>query len=151
VFLFYIFFVIIGFGLVFAVLEPVLTNTASLIHTTGLDNPISTQAFLNYQAARSFIITSFYILTSLVIMLSWVTSFVDRNNLFSYLINVIGSLILTPLLIYFVATWWADFSVLSLDLSVIRDDFITNWGVVMTVNFFFGLISFLFVRKGATQ
>jgi hypothetical protein len=131
------------------VLDPIVSGTSTALTSAGMDNPTGTQVLLNYQNTRSFLITGFYVLTSFVVALTWITSFVDRHNWVAYLFNLVALLIITPVLIYMVATFWQQISIMGLPLNVIRVEFVANWAIILTINFFLGLLSFLFVPKGA--
>lgn len=151
VFLFYLFMLILALGIVYLILDLITTYTASQITATGLDNPVSTQMYINYLNTRSMLITSFYIIVSFAAALSWVSSFVDRTNLMSYLFNMLALLIITPLVIYLASSFWSQVQIVGITLDTVRLEFVSNWSWIITINFFLGLLSFLFVPKGQGQ
>ena len=142
---------IIAFGLLFFIVNPIITMTSSGLSSAGLDNPISAKVLQDYLNMKSFIYTSFYVLISLLVALSWITSFVDRSNMFGYIANAVGILIITPICIFIAASIWQNVAVLGISTAELNLAFITNWSTIMIVNLIFGLLSFLFVNKGVQQ
>lgn len=147
--LLYLFFFIITLGLLYYVATPILNGAHDAVQAT-LPNPGSDTIYLNSLSVKSIMIQGFYVVVSLIIFFSLISSIIEQGTLMDYLINAFGSLILTPLAIYFIATFWNTFSSVGYIFPDIQMVFINNYTTILALNLFCGLMSFIFMKKATT-
>lgn len=118
------------------------TNTAA--PSENLDT-----SYLNYLTFKAVIIQGFYVLVSILVFFTFLSSIFNTQSLQGYLFSVFAGLIITPIGIYAVSTFWNTFSLMGITFSEISMTFINSFATIMLINFIAGLLAFLFIRRSA--
>lgn len=147
VFLAALFALVFGFGLMWYILPQLTERIYNAANAANPSQPLD-KAYLNYLSTKALLIQGFYVLTSMLVLFTLVSSVFDPQTFQGYLFSAIGGLIVTPLIIYIVATYWATFSLVGITFSEISTTFISSFSTIMLVNLFAGLASFIMIRKG---
>ena len=92
------------------------------------------------------------IVVPFLLFLTFTSSFINRNqNIIMYLIQAIGLLMLTPMVIYMFSEVLTNLLGISiLDTHYMAQIYFTNFMFILIVNSLMGLASFIFVQRTAT-
>lgn len=109
------------------------------------------RVYLDYLAMKAMLITGFYVIASLLVFFTLVSSMFDSQTFGGYLLSVFGGLIATPIVIYIVSTFWSTYNLAGLvTFNEISLTFINSFSTIMLANLIAGLLSFVFMRKSGT-
>jgi uncharacterized protein Veg len=115
-------------------------------------NPITTMAYNNYGTVRNML---YSLVTGVVVpfllFLTFTSSFINRNqNIIMYLIQVIGLLMITPIVIYTFGDVLTNMlNITILDTAYMAQIYFTNFMYILVANMLMGLASFVFVQRAA--
>lgn len=138
----------VSFGIGIYIATQFVQSTYDKINVAA-PNILGDQVFLSWLNLRIIVIQAFYVLLSFVIFLSLCSSFIDTMTWQRYLINAFAGLIITPIAIWIVASWWNEFAGVAATsiFTEISTTFVSSWTLILTLNLFFGLASFVFMRR----
>ena len=117
------------------------------------NNTITAMALHTYQATRDMLYSLVtMIVVPFLLFLTFTSSFINRNqNIIMYLIQAIGLLMLTPMVIYMFSEVLTNLLGISiLDTHYMAQIYFTNFMFILIVNSLMGLASFIFVQRTAT-
>ena len=142
-----LFALVFSFAIIWEVIPPIMDE---FYQATNYVSPSeqSDTLYLDYLSLKTMIIQGFYVLASLLVFFMLINSFIDAQDFRTYLISAFAGLIATPVVIYVVSTFWNTFVVFGITLSEVSTTFITSFPLIMLANFIFGLLSFVFMRRG---
>lgn len=138
---------IFGFGLLWYILPQIASRTYTATNAAA-PSVLNDKMYLGYFSMKSLLIQGFYVLASLLVFFTLVSSIFDAQSLQGYLFSAFAGLIATPLLIYIVSLFWNTFTVLGVQFSEINMAFINSFSTIMLINFLAGLLAFIFIRRG---
>lgn len=105
----------------------------------------------SYYQIKEMIILGIYVLLSVLVFLTLMSSLIYPVSLSSYLISAIGGLISTPIVIYIASEFWNRYALLPISTQDFAVVFAGNFGTIMFLNLVFGLVSFAFVRRRSVE
>lgn len=138
---------VFAFGFLWYVLPQVIDKFYTATNTAQQSPSLDT-TYLNYLSFKTLIIQGFYVLASLIVFFTFVSSIFDQQSLQGYMLSAIAGLIITPTVIYVITSFWNTFAITGISFGEISMVFITSFSQIMLVNFIAGLAAFIFIRRG---
>ncbi len=146
--LFTLFFIMLMLSVTYYILDPIVENTGKTIEETQGMNIISSTWGEAYYSLKSLILSLFYVVVSLIVLIGFITSTFDGGNYFYYLIKTMITMFMVPILIYISSMVLSTFVDGGFGIDDLQMAFVNNWNLILIANFFMGLLSFIFVRRG---
>src|SRR4030095_2480652 len=151
IFIILLFFIMVALAYVFSIGDIIVFTTNQTVDQFH-SNPGSLAAAEGYVRARNLffsMVTLFFI--PFLVTLAYASSFINnQQSILSYFIQTLAVLLATPLAIYlFSAILTNMFSVNFLDPAYIVQDYFSNFALILIVNMFLSIASFIFVRQTA--
>jgi hypothetical protein len=148
-FIVFLFIIMVAFAYVYSISD-ILT---AQINAVIAPNPITTMAFNAYATTRDMLyMLMTMVVTPFLLFLTFTSSFINKNqNIIMYLIQVIGLLMLTPMVIYIFSEVLTQLlSISILNPAYMASVYFSNFMLLLVVNSLMGLVSFIFVQRTAT-
>ena len=107
--------------------------------------------YINLVSFKSLIIQGFYILASILVFFTLLSSIVEAQSVWGYLISAFAGLVVTPSIIYIITTFWNTYAVIGITFDEISMVFVNSFGTIMLINFLAGLMAFIFMKRGSVM
>jgi len=139
---------IFAFGFLFYIVPQI---TEKIYYATNTAQPSENldKHFLSWLTFKAVIIQGFYVLCSIMVFFTFISSIFNSMSLRDYLYSSIAGLLVTPVVIFVIASFWNTFILMGITFDEISTTFISSFSQIMLVNFICGLLAFVFMRKGA--
>lgn len=138
---------IFAFGFMWYIL-PQIEDRIYAATNQASPSAINDRVYLDYLAFKSMSITAFYVIASVIVFFTLISSLFDNQTFGGYLLSTLGGLVATPIIIYVVSTFWSTYSLMGVvTFNEISLTFINSFSTIMFVNLVAGLLSFIFMRK----
>ncbi len=147
IFIFYFLLLVLTIVIGFTVVNKLKTETQANL---DLSDPLTKEISDNTDLIQNTVFLGLQFIIALVTMLLLFSSFVERGNIMSYLMNFIGGVIITAILSYAATQFYNEFVNAGtgiLDFSYLINFFIDNMQTLFFVNLIAGALSFIFVGR----
>jgi hypothetical protein len=146
-----LFFLIFALGLTFYVITPFASKVYEVTNKAA-PSELGDKVYATWLSLKLLVIESFYVLASIFIFTTFLSSVIERQTIMDYIIGTFGGLIITPIAIYIIATFWNTYVMSGVPVFTdISMTFVNNFTLIFVLNFIFGLLSFIFIVRGANQ
>ena len=146
-FLIIVFIFMIALAFAFSIGDEVL----NAVHTVTFLYPTSHTMFLNSIKIRDFFLNmSLNIFLPFIVFMTLFSTFINRNNnILSYVLQCLGVLMITPLVLYFVPDiFTAILSTPIINTAYYKSIYFTNFTSLIIINLLLAFASFIFIRRG---
>lgn len=147
VWLFLLFAFVFGFGILWYIVSPIMTSTYNVSNSVAPSQTLDL-SYINYLAQKTLIINGFYLVASVLVFFTLVSSVFDAQSFQGWGISAIGGLVITPIVIYVITTFWNTYATFGISFSEISNVFVENFAGIMFLNLIAGILSFIFIKKG---
>jgi len=141
---------VFAFGMMWYIIPPILEGFYTATNSAQPSSALDT-TFINYVSFKTLIIQGFYVLASMLVFFTLISSIFDSSSFQGYLLGAIAGLVVTPTVIYVISTFWNTFIAFGITFSEVSTVFVESFGTIMLINFLAGLLSFVFMRRTNPQ
>lgn len=154
-FIIFLMFILVAVDYLYSISDQIVGGVNTTINSMGYTNSLSTLAYTYYGRVRDIIYTGITgILVPFLIFLSFVSSFLNRNQDFtSYLVAALATIFITPLILFIFPDILTNLlNVSILDTAYMSTIYLTNLTFILVVNMLLSLASFVFIirQRGVT-